>query len=66
MTENNNWYDKNKVIASMLQIVNDLYIRAGKEEYARNNDSYGISSLEKKHATIKNDSLILKFPAKSN
>lgn len=50
----------------MITMVKDLHIRSGKEEYARNNNSYGISSLEKKHVAIKNNKLYLKFMAKSN
>lgn len=50
----------------MITMVKDLHIRAGKEEHTRNNNSYGISSLEKKHVAIKNNKLYLKFMAKSN
>jgi DNA topoisomerase-1 len=58
-------YDKKKVIHTMLMIVKKLYMRVGKEEYARQNNSYGISSLEKKHIKIKNNKIKFKFKGKS-
>lgn len=58
-------YDKDKIIATMLTMVRDLHIRAGKEEYAKDNKSYGISSLKKTHVKIKNDIIYLKFKGKS-
>lgn len=59
-------YEKNKIISTMLMIVKKLYLRVGKEEYAKHNKSYGISSLEKKHIKIKNDTFYLNFKGKSN
>jgi len=58
-------FDKNKVIATMLLLVKLLHLRVGKEQYARENKSYGISSLKKKHFKIKNNLIKLKFKAKS-
>lgn len=59
-------YDKNKVIATMLFLVKKLYIRAGKEQYARENKSYGISSLKKKHVKIESNTIKLNFKGKSH
>ena len=36
-------YDKHRVIATMLFVVRELHLRIGKECYAKNNKSYGIS-----------------------
>jgi DNA topoisomerase I len=58
-------YDKNRVITTMLKIVKELYIRVGKECYAKENKSYGISSLRKKHIKIKKGIIYFKFRAKS-
>lgn len=58
-------YDKNRVITTMLTIVKELYLRAGKETYAKENKSYGISSLRKKHIKIKDGKLGLRFKGKS-
>lgn len=41
------FYNKNRIISLMLQMVRDYNMRVGKEVYARQNKSYGISSLRK-------------------
>lgn len=58
-------YDKFHVISTMLSIVRELHIRVGKECYAQQNKSYGISSLRKNHVRIEDDVLYLRFRAKS-
>jgi len=58
-------YDKEKVISTMLLLVKLLHIRVGKEQYARENKSYGISSLKKKHVKINGDLVSLRFKGKS-
>jgi len=45
-------YEKNRVIATMLYLVKELHFRVGKEQYAKENKSYGISSLKKTHIKI--------------
>lgn len=59
-------YDKNKVIATMLTIVKELHLRVGKEQYAKKNKSYGISSLKKIHVSIDGDIVRFRFKGKSN
>ena len=59
-------YDKDKVISSMLLLVKMLHIRVGKEQYARENKSYGISSLKKKHVKINGELVSFRFKGKSN
>jgi len=61
-----NPYNKNSVISTMLQIVKELYIRVGKEKYAKENKSYGISSLKKQHIKLNGNTLILRFKGKSH
>lgn len=58
-------YNKYKVITTMLNIVKKLHIRAGKEKYAKENKSYGISSLKKKHIKINGNLIKFKFKGKS-
>lgn len=36
----------------MLVIVKDLFLRAGKEEHRKYNNSYGVATLDKKHILI--------------
>lgn len=58
--------DKSRVIVTMLLIVKELNMRVGKEQYARENKSYGVSSLKKTHVTIKDDLIQFNFKGKSN
>jgi DNA topoisomerase-1 len=60
-----NIYDKLKVITTMLKIVKLTYMRVGKEQYARENKSYGISSLKKTHMKISGDIINFNFKGKS-
>lgn len=60
------FYDKNRVISLMLQMVNDYQLRVGKEVYARKNKSYGISSLRKRHVKMSPSVIYFKFKGKSN
>lgn len=60
-----NIYDKLKVITTMLKIVKLTYMRVGKEQYARENKSYGISSLKKTHMKINGDIINFNFKGKS-
>ena len=61
-------YSKNRTISIMLNIVQELNMRVGKECYAKTNKSYGISSMKKSHIKIDPTKLIAKFnfKAKSN
>lgn len=58
-------YNKLKTIAIMLTIVKKLHIRVGKEQYAKQNKSYGISSLEKRHMKLEGDYINFRFKGKS-
>jgi DNA topoisomerase-1 len=61
-----NYYDKNTVICTMLNIIKLTHMRVGKEQYARENKSYGISSLKKSHLKINGDLIVFNFKGKSN
>lgn len=59
-------YAKFRVITTMIILVKLLHIRVGKEQYARENKSYGISSLKKIHVNLDTDKILLRFKGKSN
>jgi DNA topoisomerase-1 len=59
-------YDKNHVISTMLKLIKELHFRVGKEQYAKKNKSYGISSLKKSHLKIIGDTIKFNFKGKSN
>lgn len=61
-------YNKNRVLSTMLKIIMITGIRAGKEFYAKKNNTYGLCSLRKKHISF-NDSkkeVIFKFKGKKD
>lgn len=60
------FYQKNKIISIMLEIVRDYHLRVGKEIYVKQNKSFGIASLRKKHVKFINNIIYLKFKGKSN
>lgn len=58
-------YNKNHVITTMIKLVQDLHFRVGKEQYAKQNNSYGVSSLNKTHIKIQGDMINFRFMGKS-
>jgi DNA topoisomerase-1 len=57
--------DRELVIATMLRIVDCCGIRAGSEIYAEENDSFGLSTLSRRHVTVSGKRVRFCFPAKS-
>jgi DNA topoisomerase-1 len=58
--------DREQVLATMVRIIDATAIRIGSEVYAEENDSYGLSTLTKKHVHINHGTVRLHFPAKSH
>lgn len=59
-------YSKNRTISVMLKIVQKLFLRVGKEIYAKTNKSYGVTSMKKSHVKIEVNKIKFNFKAKSN
>lgn len=57
--------DRDRVLAAMLRIIDLSYIRIGNESYAEDNDSYGLSTLTRRHVKLAGDTVSFHFPAKS-
>jgi DNA topoisomerase-1 len=57
--------DRDQVLAAMIRIVDVCGLRVGSEEYAEENDSYGLSTLTKKHVRVSGGTVEFNFPAKS-
>ncbi|MCU1658900.1 MAG: topoisomerase [Pseudonocardiales bacterium] len=57
--------DRDRVLASMLRIVDASGIRIGSEVYAEENDSFGLTTLTRRHATVHAETIEFDFPAKS-
>jgi len=56
---------RNKVLATVVRLLDTTLIRVGSEEYARENRSYGLTTLRKRHLKITAGTLRLKFRGKS-
>ncbi len=57
--------DRDRVLAVMVRLIDLTAIRIGGETYADENDSYGLSTLTKRHVSVRGASITLDFPAKS-
>jgi DNA topoisomerase-1 len=57
--------DRTRVIAAMIRIIDDSYLRIGNEAYAEENDSYGLTTLTRKHVRVHGARIEFSFPAKS-
>lgn len=56
---------KNKVLATIVSIMERTFIRVGNEEYAKQNNSYGLTTMRNKHAKVKGTKVIFNFRGKS-
>ena len=54
------------VSATVLRLVSESFCRIGGERYARENGTYGITTLRKKHVSIEGDCVVLSYLGKSN
>ncbi len=57
---------KNKVLAAIVKLLESTLIRVGNIEYAKNNHSYGLTTLRKKHVKVSGDIITFDFTGKSN
>lgn len=58
-------YDREKVLAAVVSIMERTLIRVGSEEYALTNNSYGLTTMKNKHAIVKGKQVHFKFKGKS-
>ena len=56
---------RDKVLATVVRLLEATLIRVGNDEYARSNRSYGLTTLQDRHATIRADTVTFKFRGKS-
>lgn len=57
--------DREKVLACAVRLMDQAYLRVGNEVYAKENGSYGLTTLRSKHLTIDNETIVLDFTGKS-
>ena len=56
---------REKVLAAVVTILEKTLIRVGNDEYAEKNDSYGLTTLQDDHATIRGGKIRFEFTGKS-
>lgn len=56
---------REKVLATIVYLLEHVLIRIGNEEYARTNDSYGLTTLEDKHVKTRGETVRFRFRGKS-
>ncbi|HEY2732988.1 MAG TPA: DNA topoisomerase IB, partial [Polyangiales bacterium] len=56
---------REKLMAALLRIVDLTAIRVGHEEYVRDNDSFGLTTLRTRHARVRGATVELRFRGKS-
>jgi DNA topoisomerase-1 len=55
---------KEKVVATVIRLLESTMVRVGNEEYARDNGSYGLTTLRDKHAKFSSTTVRLMFTGK--
>jgi DNA topoisomerase I len=56
---------REKVLAAVVQLLESTLIRVGNDEYARQNRSFGLTTLRDRHATIDGSTIRFRFRGKS-
>jgi DNA topoisomerase I len=56
---------REKVLAAVVQLLEKTLIRIGNDEYARDNQSFGLTTMRDKHAKVKGASVRFEFRGKS-
>jgi DNA topoisomerase-1 len=56
---------RNKVLATIVRLMDRTPIRVGNEEYARDNKSYGLTTLRAKHVEVTGATVMFRFRGKS-
>jgi DNA topoisomerase I len=56
---------RRKVLATLVRLLERTFIRIGNEEYARENKSFGLTTLKNRHVTVKGAQVRFRFRGKS-
>jgi DNA topoisomerase-1 len=56
---------REKVLATVVQLLERTFIRVGNEEYARDNNSFGLTTLRNRHVKVRGTRLRFRFRGKS-
>jgi DNA topoisomerase-1 len=56
---------REKILAAIVRLLETTLIRVGNEEYARQNDSFGLTTMRDRHVDVSGDTLKFEFRGKS-
>jgi DNA topoisomerase-1 len=56
---------KEKVVATVVALIERAHLRVGNDEYTKANGSYGATTLEGRHARVRGSEIVLSYRAKS-
>lgn len=56
---------RKKIVATIVWLLEHTFIRVGNDEYAKENDSFGLTTLRNKHVEVKGSNINLEFVGKS-
>jgi len=56
---------RTRILAAIVRLLEQTLIRIGNQEYANENDSYGLTTLRDKHAEINGEKVVFDFKGKS-
>src|SRR5438067_9891256 len=56
---------RERVVAAVVRLLDKTLIRVGNDEYARDNDSYGLTTMRSKHVEVSGSTLRFEFKGKS-
>jgi len=57
--------DREKVMATMLRLLESAFFRPGNEYYSKQNETYGLTTLRSKHLCIEGDEIIFSYIGKA-
>jgi DNA topoisomerase-1 len=56
---------REKILAAVVRLLETTFIRIGNEEYARNNNSFGLATMRNRHVRVSGSQIVFKFRGKS-
>ncbi|HVZ67334.1 MAG TPA: DNA topoisomerase IB [Patescibacteria group bacterium] len=57
--------DRERIIATIIWLLEHTFIRVGNEEYSKENNSFGLTTLRNRHAKVRGDNITFNFVGKS-
>jgi DNA topoisomerase-1 len=59
-------FTRNRVLATAFRLLDLGFFRVGSEEYAEENNTYGLATIRREHVTVRGDTVIFEYTAKGN